>query len=763
VTWSIQEGAAGGTITPAGVYTAPATAGTYHVVATSQANPAVSMVTPVTVNATTVGITITPLAGPFYASKTYQFAAPVTGSSNQGVTWASTDGTITAAGLYTPAALGAFKITATSQADPTKSATFSGTVTVPNPTFSSVPSTTLAQATATYTYGPITAVDPAGTAITYTLTTGPGTITGNTLSWTTLANFSDRVTPTTFTVTAKTAAGGVATQSWTVTPLRPVSMTIIDKFWGASGEVDNPLYDTVTGTTTTPGIPNAGVIVPGSSTTCTSTTGVTLTLCAVDNGDGTYTINNVPAGNYWLVAGPAEHYWTNTNTFDIGTDYVGQKLEGNATAMTLDIGSVGPPATGLTIDAFSAGDAIWIGSADANSWYAPPAQTALAPGATLFTDVTDTIPLSTLPALTVDSYILQFDWSGTTGTGSTAGLYQGLSIQADQAEATGFNYTTAPASTPLAPSVPTTLALSMSGWKTLIVPGEPVPASGQTSSGDPTTFFGTYLMAQPYTSPLTSIAAIGGGMPSCGTVACPAGYSGWPAGGGPEPATLVNTPHDQRQNGNPGPLYMAWAERCQSSGSSGDHCQGAVNGDTVQLSFSNPFPSAWPYVLWSQQEISVPITGATQLFTTYSNSAVEFSSIPTSATVQPVIEPVTSPAINGAFYSDAQLTAPLNISWTAATIPSGAPTGSKVAGYRVVVYAVPTTATPYWDSALAELFTQSTSVTVPTGLLKAGTYVFVIESIADARANVTTTPFRSSYPKGTAQIVSAAMTIPGGS
>lgn len=42
VTWSITEGASGGTITAGGVYTAPATVGTYHVVATSVADPTLS-------------------------------------------------------------------------------------------------------------------------------------------------------------------------------------------------------------------------------------------------------------------------------------------------------------------------------------------------------------------------------------------------------------------------------------------------------------------------------------------------------------------------------------------------------------------------------------------------------------------------------------------------------------------------------------------------------------------------------------------------
>jgi Kelch motif/Galactose oxidase, central domain len=44
VTWSIQEHSAGGAITSAGVYTAPATEGTYHLVATSVADPTKSAV-----------------------------------------------------------------------------------------------------------------------------------------------------------------------------------------------------------------------------------------------------------------------------------------------------------------------------------------------------------------------------------------------------------------------------------------------------------------------------------------------------------------------------------------------------------------------------------------------------------------------------------------------------------------------------------------------------------------------------------------------
>jgi Kelch motif len=49
VTWSVQEGVAGGTITSAGVYTAPLAAGTYHVIVVSQADTGKSAVATVIV------------------------------------------------------------------------------------------------------------------------------------------------------------------------------------------------------------------------------------------------------------------------------------------------------------------------------------------------------------------------------------------------------------------------------------------------------------------------------------------------------------------------------------------------------------------------------------------------------------------------------------------------------------------------------------------------------------------------------------------
>ncbi len=59
VVWSVQEGVAGGSITPAGVYTAPATVGTYHVVAVSQADPTRQAVATVLVGTSNGSTTVT--------------------------------------------------------------------------------------------------------------------------------------------------------------------------------------------------------------------------------------------------------------------------------------------------------------------------------------------------------------------------------------------------------------------------------------------------------------------------------------------------------------------------------------------------------------------------------------------------------------------------------------------------------------------------------------------------------------------------------
>lgn len=125
VTWSIQEGTAGGSISQTGLYTAPASAMDVHVVATSVADPSKSSSARVTVNAVSVSM---PATAGVPRGRQRQFTAVVAGTVVKDVTWTveegSGGGNITADGLYTaPMSGGPFHVTARLVADPSKAAT----------------------------------------------------------------------------------------------------------------------------------------------------------------------------------------------------------------------------------------------------------------------------------------------------------------------------------------------------------------------------------------------------------------------------------------------------------------------------------------------------------------------------------------------------------------------------------------------------------------------------------------------------------------
>jgi|GEM_PF-5168176 len=134
VTWSVVE-IGGGTITAAGVYTAPANAGTYHVKAVSAADTSKSATATVTVTGSggNGAVSIEPTSATVTANGSKTFTATVTGSSNTKVTWSVAElngGSITSSGVYTaPANAGTYHVKAVSAADTSKSATVAVTVT----------------------------------------------------------------------------------------------------------------------------------------------------------------------------------------------------------------------------------------------------------------------------------------------------------------------------------------------------------------------------------------------------------------------------------------------------------------------------------------------------------------------------------------------------------------------------------------------------------------------------------------------------------
>ncbi len=114
VTYRVQEGAAGGTITAAGLYTAPLSAGSYHVIATSVADSTKSA----TVSVTAVpGVSIMPGSIRILPGGTQMFITRLTGTTNTAVSFSAKTGSITAAGVYTaPQMPGTYSVVATSLA-----------------------------------------------------------------------------------------------------------------------------------------------------------------------------------------------------------------------------------------------------------------------------------------------------------------------------------------------------------------------------------------------------------------------------------------------------------------------------------------------------------------------------------------------------------------------------------------------------------------------------------------------------------------------
>jgi hypothetical protein len=125
----VQSGnATVGTITSAGLYTAPTTPGTHRIGVTSMADSAKGAHATVTVIAPpTISVAVTPATVTVAGDSTVQFKADVSGVANTAVNWLVdgiaagnvSSGTITTVGLYTaPAAPGTHRVSAISVAEP---------------------------------------------------------------------------------------------------------------------------------------------------------------------------------------------------------------------------------------------------------------------------------------------------------------------------------------------------------------------------------------------------------------------------------------------------------------------------------------------------------------------------------------------------------------------------------------------------------------------------------------------------------------------
>jgi hypothetical protein len=145
VTWTVQE-TNGGTIDGSGLYAAPRSPGTFHVVASSVAQPSSSNSAKVTVTPTTISVSIAPDAASTIPLRSLSFTATVHGTTSAqstAVTWSVPEpggGTVDASGNYTaPASPGTYHVVGTSVADSSKSDAANVSVFVPVPAASPMP------------------------------------------------------------------------------------------------------------------------------------------------------------------------------------------------------------------------------------------------------------------------------------------------------------------------------------------------------------------------------------------------------------------------------------------------------------------------------------------------------------------------------------------------------------------------------------------------------------------------------------------------
>ena len=249
VTWSVPE-AGGGTVSAAGLYTAPATPGSYHLIATSVADPTRSATATITVQS--VAVAITPGTATLAPGATQQFSATVTGTANTAVTWSIPEpggGTVSAAGLYTaPATPGSYHLIATSVADPTRSSTAGvtvGTATAPTITGQPVSATVTDGASASFS------VTATGTGpLTYQWRKGGVDLTGATGA---LLNFSPASPGDagSYLVVVRNSAGSAASNLVTLT-VNLVAPTITAQPLAQSVVAPNAATFTVTATGSTP-------------------------------------------------------------------------------------------------------------------------------------------------------------------------------------------------------------------------------------------------------------------------------------------------------------------------------------------------------------------------------------------------------------------------------------------------------------------------------------------------------------------------------
>jgi hypothetical protein len=590
------------------------------------------------------------------------------------------------------------------------------------PIFTSSPVTTATQDVA-YSYQ-LAATDPAGGSVSFTLTTSPSgaALSGNTISWTPTAAES-RVSNS-FSVTAKTASGGTATQSWSVTPGGTITVNWVNTYWTSSGQVQ---------------VPEVSSAATNLSAMWTNPDGSMTVQKSSWSSAGVFVVPNVPGGYYWLQTGAGSAFWTNTNTFDAGEDIAGwPEPTGSVQQLTqFDFNLSGlqsvPEATSVSsVFAFSGSPLMsFIDNSDATSLTGGvgfvnfPIDWTQVNTAFLMQSLPE--PLTSINNLTINNLVVGPSLiatglslnNGVTNTitetlQTSPQVAMNLSVPGESKWGAVFNN--------VAPSTPTPFASAIGiGAQMYVTQGL---ALGNTITQ---AFGGLGIGVQP-TSQIPLLA-------------------------------LVTTaePNDLNAAGCYLPGFLLTVPAVAQPAITTDE-----NFGTLQ--YGDPFPAQWSRTVSLCQEAlaSIPIpnsTGpATATFLIVDNATVAPSNTP----LGPVVLPVQSPTIDTLnFFGDGDGT---GIGTTSPIISLGwmAPSGRAPFGYTVRVYVQTVSqGIPVYAATGAAFSTNNTSITLPP-LAGGNTYVFSITANADGTANEQTAPFRSSLPTGSATVVSCPVTIGSG-
>lgn len=572
------------------------------------------------------------------------------------------------------------------------SATSGGSASTPaSPAFTSTPVTQAAEGTA-YSYQ--VAVSSGATL---SLTTSPAgaALSGNTVSWTPTP--AQARTANNFTVTAAVTGASPTTQSWTVTPAGAVRITRVDTQWNDTGSVDVPFdWSTISG--------SVAALVPQPD-------GTFQTLTGTAGPNGTFTIQNVPAGYYWLELGPQENYWTSSSTFDAGSDTLDISSHASAGAPTTSfrfnftspyIAPLGTPNRAYSVEFYGYPFAQLM-----SSWNG-------------FTGSVQSFSASNLNFSSVPHVFVMDYVPITIASGSVLMYALGPELTLSNLPVTtGATNTVGGVLDPAVPASSMNLSIQGRSWFPLLLNAVP---------GGPSSVFGSFgLAVQPYVT--------------------------------------GNAPNIVSQSLNIDLFVYPFGPVLQNAQCTMPSPQLAFDLQGEAVPYSDPFPAAWRRVFYvcEAATVSVTVPGNTQPQTLSLLNTQ--TTLPPTGTVKPLLSTVQNPKINGADMFTAT-----TLNSTAVTLSWDAPAVGTPVGY-VVTILTPTTipartvggttipaSVLYSTSTVLE--TATTTIKLPPNAVTTGkTYLIKITALADARTNVETSPHRSALPTASADVLSAAITV----